>query len=65
MVTNEHTQIAFAVNKAIDKALDRMGPDRAIHDYHAVDIDVNGQIKQPDMGWGPRRPPRGCPKRLS
>ncbi|KAJ5952816.1 uncharacterized protein N7479_011229 [Penicillium vulpinum] len=63
MVTGEHTEIAFAVHKAIDKALGRMGLDEAIHNYHCVDIDVNGQMKQVDMGWGPRRPPHGCPKR--
>jgi hypothetical protein len=65
MVTREHTQIAFAVHRAIDKALARMGLDEAIHDYQGVDIDVNGRQKQADMGWGPRRPPRGCPKRPS
>ncbi|CAG8154359.1 unnamed protein product [Penicillium olsonii] len=65
MVTREHTQIAFAVHKAIDKALARMGLDEATHDYLGVDIDVNGHKKQPDMGWRPRRPPRGCPKRPS
>ncbi|KAJ5854109.1 hypothetical protein N7534_006652 [Penicillium rubens] len=36
----EHTQIAFAVHKAIDKALARMGLDEATHDYLGVDIDV-------------------------
>ncbi|CAG7925020.1 unnamed protein product [Penicillium olsonii] len=65
IVTREHTQIAFAVHKAIDKALARMGLDEATHDYLGVDIDVNGGKNQPDMGWGPRRPPRGCPKRPS
>jgi hypothetical protein len=63
MITGEHTQFAFAVSKAIDKALERMGLDEAIHSYQGVDIDINGQWKQADMGWGPRRPPRGCPKR--
>ncbi|CAG8397274.1 unnamed protein product [Penicillium salamii] len=64
MVTREHTQIAFAVHKAIDKALARMGLDEAIKNYQGVDIDVNGRQKQADMGWGPRQP-RGCPKRPS
>ncbi|KAJ5479600.1 hypothetical protein N7530_005109 [Penicillium desertorum] len=63
MVTGEHTELASAVHKAIDKALERMGLDEAIHNYHGVDIDVNRQKKQADMGWGPRRPPRGFPKR--
>ncbi|KAJ5493736.1 hypothetical protein N7463_009823 [Penicillium fimorum] len=57
MVTSEHTEIAFAVHKAIDKALERMGLDEAIHNYQGVNIDVNGQRTQADMGWGPRRPP--------
>ncbi|CRL18364.1 unnamed protein product [Penicillium camemberti] len=63
IVTPEHTQIAFAVHKAIDRALERMGLDLAINQYQAVDIDVNGQIKQPDMGWGPTRTPRGRHRR--
>ncbi|KAF3023348.1 hypothetical protein E8E15_007781 [Penicillium rubens] len=37
----EHTQIAFAVHKAIDKALARMGLDEATHDYLGVDIDFS------------------------
>jgi hypothetical protein len=46
----EHTQIAFAVHKAIDKALARMGLDEATHDYLGVDIDVNGR-KERCRGW--------------
>ncbi|CAG7978920.1 unnamed protein product [Penicillium salamii] len=65
MVTGEHTGVAFEVHKAIDRALLRMGLDGAINQYSAVDIDVNGRNKQADMGWGPRRPPPGCPKRPS
>jgi hypothetical protein len=42
-----------------------MGLDEAIQDYLGVDTDVNGHRKQADMGWGPRRPPRGCLKRPS
>ena len=63
MVTGEHDEIAFTDHKAINKALKRMGLDEAIHHYQGVDIDVNRQRKQADIGWGPRRPPRGCPKR--
>ncbi|KOS47903.1 hypothetical protein ACN38_g1163 [Penicillium nordicum] len=40
-----------------------MGLKRAIDQYANADIDVNGKKKQPDMGWGPRRTPRGCKKR--
>ena len=63
MVTGEHTQIAFAVHKAIDEALQQMGLDETINNYACVDINVGGETKQADMGWGPRRPPRGYPKR--
>lgn len=63
MVTPEHSQIGSAVNKAIDNALRRMGLDLAINHYHAVDIDVNGRMKQSDMAWGPTRTPRGRHKR--
>ncbi|KXG48938.1 uncharacterized protein PGRI_028080 [Penicillium griseofulvum] len=65
MITREHTVIAFAVHKAIDKALARMGLDEAITQYSGVDINVNSHRKQPDMGWGPWRPPRSCPERPS
>ncbi|KAJ5931868.1 hypothetical protein N7516_006357 [Penicillium verrucosum] len=63
MASPEHTQIAFAFHKAIDVAIQRMGLDLAINQYAGTVINVNGQSKQPDMGWGPRRPPRGCTKR--
>ncbi|CAI7598494.1 unnamed protein product, partial [Penicillium viridicatum] len=65
MTTGEHTELTLTLHEAIIKALERMGLDDAIHRYLGVDINVNGPIKQPDMGWGPRRPPRGCPKRPS
>ncbi|KAJ5173565.1 uncharacterized protein N7500_001496 [Penicillium coprophilum] len=63
MITGEHTQISFAVHRAIDSALRKMSLDKAIHDYACVDIDVGGVTKQADMGWGPRRLPSGYPKR--
>ncbi|KAJ5784057.1 uncharacterized protein N7518_009734 [Penicillium psychrosexuale] len=63
MVTREHTQIVFAIHEAISTALRHMGLHQAVHHYQGVDIDVNGQSKQADMGWGPRRPHRGCAKR--
>ncbi|KAJ5788603.1 hypothetical protein N7457_003593 [Penicillium paradoxum] len=65
MVTGEHTQLAFTLHKAVDKALARMGLDEALYQYLGVDIDINGRKKQPDMGWGPKQPPRGYPKRPS
>ncbi|KAJ5689625.1 hypothetical protein N7462_004017 [Penicillium macrosclerotiorum] len=63
MVTQEHSQIAFALHRAVDYSLMRMGLNQAVFDYMGVDINVNGRVKQPDMGWGPRRPPRGCSQR--
>ncbi|CAP85669.1 hypothetical protein PCH_Pc20g03400 [Penicillium rubens Wisconsin 54-1255] len=53
----EHTQIAFAVHKAIDKALARMGLDEATHDYLGVDIDQIG-IQQDLHLWRYPRPSR-------
>ncbi|CAI7568068.1 unnamed protein product [Penicillium glandicola] len=38
----EHTEIAFAAHNAINKGLEHMGLDEAIHDYYGVDINVNG-----------------------
>ena len=63
MISPEHGEIGMSVNKAIDLAIQRMGLGLAIHNYPGVDINVDGKKKQPDMGWGPIRPPRGCEKR--
>ncbi|KAJ9486264.1 hypothetical protein VN97_g7078 [Penicillium thymicola] len=63
MITREHTRICFAVHQAISDALQPMGLSKATEQYANADIDVNGRMKQPDMAWGPRRPPRGCEKR--
>ena len=63
MVTHGHHQVAKAFDKAIDHALSPMGLDTAILTYGEVTIDVNGVLKEVDWGWGPRRPPPGCPKR--
>ncbi|KAJ5975083.1 hypothetical protein N7481_008790 [Penicillium waksmanii] len=64
MVTAEHTQVGAIFRKAVDGVLEPMGLDNALnYVYEAVDIDVNGRRKQADLGWGPRRPPPGCPKR--
>lgn len=63
IITGEHNQVAFAVHRAIDQSLRQMGLAEAVHDYGCVDIDVGRVKKQADMGWGPRRPPRGYPKR--
>ncbi|KAJ5463711.1 hypothetical protein N7475_008655 [Penicillium sp. IBT 31633x] len=63
MSTHEHHQVAKALDMAIDDVLAPMGLHRAIFTYGGVKIDLNGVTKVPDWGWGPRRPPRGYPRR--
>ncbi|KAJ5761488.1 hypothetical protein N7533_003527 [Penicillium manginii] len=63
MITPEHGQIGVAIHDAVHEAIVSMGLRNAIFSYDAVDIDVNGRKKQADVGWGPRRPPPGCPKK--
>ncbi|KXG45246.1 uncharacterized protein PGRI_041590 [Penicillium griseofulvum] len=57
MITGMHTAFAFAIQDEIDNALGRMGLDEAIYLYHGVSFDINGQNKEADMAWGPRRLP--------
>ncbi|KAJ5184755.1 hypothetical protein N7491_007376 [Penicillium cf. griseofulvum] len=63
MITDTHTEFAFAVHDATHDALGPMGLDKAIYHYHGVSIDINGRTKEEHMAWGPRRPPHGYPKR--
>ncbi|KAJ6125221.1 hypothetical protein N7471_012538 [Penicillium samsonianum] len=63
MLSHGHHQVAKAFDQAIEEVLRPMGLHRAIFTYGEVNIDVAGMTKQPDWGWGPRRPPRGHPKR--
>lgn len=63
MVTPEYHQAVKAFDKAIDMALMHIGLDRAVHTFGNVTINVNGKSKEADWGWGPRRPPPGCPKK--
>lgn len=65
MPTHEHQQAAKAFDKAIDRVLTPMGLDTAICHYGGVAIDINGNSKVADGGWGPRRRPRGSPQRPS
>ncbi|KAJ5958617.1 uncharacterized protein N7479_005767 [Penicillium vulpinum] len=63
MVTHEHHTVVRAFDLAIDDVLRPMGMDEKVLTYAGVDIDVDGISKQPDWGWGPRRPPLGQPRR--
>lgn len=65
MVTAEHTKACEAFRSEIQTALVRMRLDRAVDIYAHTDVvvDENGKKKQPDNGWGPKRPPRGYPRR--
>jgi hypothetical protein len=65
MITAEHTKVCEAFRREIETALVRMRLDRAIENYTYIDIvvDDNGRKKQPDNGWGPKRPPHGYPRR--
>lgn len=61
----EHQKAIAAFHSEIQAALAPMRLDRAVDTYATVDfyVDDNGKKKQPDEGWGPKRPPRGCPRR--
>jgi hypothetical protein len=65
MVTAEHTKACAAFRSEIQTALVRMRLDRAVDIYAHMDVVVgeNDQKKLPDEGWGPKRPPRGYPRR--
>jgi hypothetical protein len=65
LVTAEHLKTYTAFYSVIQTALVRMRLDRAVETYAHIDIDVNdnSRSKQPDEGWGPKRPPCGCLRR--
>ncbi|KAJ5627892.1 hypothetical protein N7490_010120 [Penicillium lividum] len=64
MVTHEHHLVCKAFDKAIDRILAPMGLDTAILTYGNVTVDVHSKSKkEPDWGWGPRKPPPGTLKR--
>ncbi|KAJ5940941.1 hypothetical protein N7516_001109 [Penicillium verrucosum] len=64
MSTPEHSQVAGALHTAVSIALLPMDLHEAIQVYGGVDVPVgNGNVKQPDGGWGPIRHTLGVPKR--
>ncbi|KUM59281.1 hypothetical protein ACN42_g7850 [Penicillium freii] len=64
MSTPEHSRVAGALHTAISIALLPMELDEAIQVYGGVNVPVgNGNVKQPDGGWGPIRHTHGVPKR--
>ncbi|KAJ5956924.1 hypothetical protein N7501_011203 [Penicillium viridicatum] len=55
MSTPEHSQVAGALHTAVSIALLHMELDEAIQVYGGVNVPVgNGNVTQPDGGWGPR-----------
>lgn len=59
-----HSQVAGELHAAVLIALLPMGLNQKIQVYGGVNVPVgNGNIKQPDGGWGPIRHARGVPIR--
>lgn len=64
MSTPTHSQVAGKLHTAVLIALLPMGLKQKIQVYGGVNVPVgNGNIKQPDGGWGPIRHARGVPIR--
>lgn len=63
--STEHSAAIGAVDDAITEALLPMGLFGRLHKYQNATIRGTMRGKQPDHGWGPRRPPAGYPKRPS
>lgn len=64
MSTPEHSQVAGELHAAVSLALLPMGLNKKIQVYGGVNVPVgNGNVKQPDGGWGPIRHTRGIPIR--
>ncbi|CAI7607585.1 unnamed protein product [Penicillium viridicatum] len=60
MPSHEHSSAIGAVDRAIMKALLPMGLIDLVTTYPNTIIQRQTRGKQPDQGWGSRRPPRGC-----
>jgi hypothetical protein len=61
-----HEQAAVAFDHMLMWALEPMGLERAIRSWRETTFTAaDGTSKEADSGWGPRRPPRGAPKRPS
>ncbi|KAJ5515705.1 hypothetical protein N7527_007265 [Penicillium freii] len=59
MPSLEHSAIG-AVDDAITGAIQPMGLFKSLIKYPGATIQGQTRGKQPDQGWGTRRPPRGC-----
>ncbi|CAG8074586.1 unnamed protein product [Penicillium olsonii] len=61
-----HEQAAVAFNDMLMRALQPLGLEREIRSWGAAKLTAaDGTSKEANAGWGPRRPPRGAPKRPS
>ncbi|CAG8193444.1 unnamed protein product [Penicillium salamii] len=65
MPSNEHSIATSAVDHAVMATLLPMGLNEHLLAYPGATTQGNARGKQPDCGWGPRRPPRNHPKRPS
>ncbi|KGO76168.1 hypothetical protein PITC_091930 [Penicillium italicum] len=65
MVSPEHSSATGAIDRAITADLLPMGLFKCITTYASTTIQGRTRGKQPDQGWGPRRPPRDYQRRPS
>ncbi|KAJ5826852.1 hypothetical protein N7447_003615 [Penicillium robsamsonii] len=64
MIRPEHAQAAITLHEVVTETIRPMGLFQAVQTYGGVSVNVgHGKQKEPDMGWGAMRPPRGVPKR--
>ncbi|KAF9252061.1 hypothetical protein DTO006G1_2808 [Penicillium roqueforti] len=64
MSTPEHAQVSYGLQTEFTKILLPMGLCDAVEGFGNVNVNVgDGNVKRPDWGWGPLRPPRGAPRR--
>ena len=61
-----HEQAAESFTMMLILALEQMNLQHAISSWRSTTLTAeDGSVKEADGGWGPRRPPRGAPKRPS
>ncbi|KAJ5382338.1 hypothetical protein N7517_000249 [Penicillium concentricum] len=65
MPSFEHSSASGAVDDAITATISPMGLFGRLHKYSHATIQATTRGKQPDHGWGPKRPPPGYPRRPS
>lgn len=63
MPLHEHEELYLAIGEAIKEALDPMGLKKSYHRYGGTTIALANGTKEADAAWGPKRPPRGIPRR--